>query len=130
MRTAGIKAASVVKIFSSDDSCVDRCRGTLADPNAGQQSRRLRNVYRLERRALAFRREVVISTQAMPAKRARMGRPPKPKAALRTETIQLKLSAAEKEQIDRAAALDLLPTAVWLRSRALSIAEKRLDEDE
>ena len=56
---------------------------------------------------------------------AKMGRPPKPKDELRTETIRVPLSEAEKAIIDAAAEIDGAKVTTWAREALLRAAKRK-----
>jgi hypothetical protein len=54
------------------------------------------------------------------------GRPKKPEAEKRTNTLRIRLAEAERERLDKAAEEKGLETSTWARSELLALAKRLL----
>jgi predicted HicB family RNase H-like nuclease len=54
----------------------------------------------------------------------RMGRPPKPEAESLAERLYVRVSKAEKESLESAAANSEMPLSAWIRKRLLDAAKR------
>jgi uncharacterized protein (DUF1778 family) len=57
-----------------------------------------------------------------------MGRPPKQPGEVRNSILQVRLTAEERETLDRAAHTKALDTSAWVRTEMLALANQLLQK--